>query len=345
MKTHWVFNNCEEHKQSARALWDKKHDRIERLLKRYDPELCELHLTLYYHENRNFWELRAVLYLPTGTLAAHETKGTMHDVINIVADELAREIKRHKELVRKDYLYRRRRKQRQNLSAAGPLLGADVARNRREAFFNLLRPYMKSVRDHAERELSILEINGTLPAGEVTADDLVDDVMVRAFEQFEDRPAHLELDVWLIDLLHQRLDELVKKREPVLLSDIPPLAEDEPLTPPEDVDEQAFWLSRLFEREGPLTIEDLIPDCEATEAWESLSKEEQKERLQQALGRLPVVQREALLLHALEGFETSEIAMIQDRDEADVVADIQQARQKLAEELFGVSQAEGSPTS
>lgn len=53
------------------------------------------------------------------------------------------------------------------------------------------------------------------------------------------------------------------------------------------------------------------------------------------LGRLPRGRREALLLTAVEGFSVAEAAVILDRDEADVQADIDQARREIEGHLNG----------
>ena len=82
--------------------------------------------------------------------------------------------------------------------------------------------------------------------------------------------------------------------------------------------------------EERLGLEDLIPDAEGTEAWERLDAEEQRDRLLSLIGELPPAQRQAFLLYALEGYDTAEIAMLQDRPESQVKADIETARQGAA---------------
>ena len=52
------------------------------------------------------------------------------------------------------------------------------------------------------------------------------------------------------------------------------------------------------------------------------------------LGELPAAQRQAFLLHALEDYDTAEIAMLQDRPESQVKADIEAARQTLRKRLM-----------
>lgn len=330
MKTHWVFNHCRQEKQWAKAYWEKKARRLERLLTNYSRELRRLRLTLYRHETRDEWELRAVLHLPTGTLVAEEICKTLTESIDKVADELARRIREHKRLVRKEHLHRRRRKRRQQLSEVDPFLLADAKALRMDAFVNLLLPHMDQIYDHALRELAILELGGALPKREWTARDLVDDVLVRACESFNQRPLETSLDVWLIELLNQRLDELSQDLKPVTLAatdvslSIATAGEDNA-----DPDDIQYWMYQSLDTSEPLSMEELLPDDDLVEVWDKLSQNEQQERLTRILGEFHKHQRQTLVLHDAYGFEISEIARVLSRSEADIEADIQTAREKL----------------
>jgi RNA polymerase sigma factor (sigma-70 family) len=327
MKMHWVFNDCgEADKARMESYWEKKAPRLRRLLTSYGPDLQDLRLTVYHHPQRSWYEVRAVLHLPTGTLVAEETDKDPRAVLDRVADTLIREVKRHKERVRRDQAYRRKTRRQEALSAAGPLLERDAEVGRREAFFALLRPMLRSLHDHARRELKILELEGALPRGLVTAADLVDEVLNQAWQRFGSRPRHRPLDLWLLDLLHETLGRWAK--EPPRVS----LEERAEARDAVQVSEQEWWV-QLLGYEEPLTLGELIPGHEATEPWEELTAEEQRERLLSVLGTLPAGQRQAFLLHALEGYDLAEIAMLQDRPEEEVAADIEAARQALRPRL------------
>ncbi len=334
MKTHWRFHDCDQYKDQARDYWEKKARRLERLLSNYHPEFRRLSLVLYEHPSRNQFELRAVLHLPTGTLIAEETRPSVREAIDTIADELARQIRRHKSQVRKDYVYRRRRERRRNLSAAGPYLEHDAKTLRKEAFFALLRPHLDHVYEYARRELAIMEGEDILPKGQWTPADLVDDVLIRAWEEFSDRPQREALDVWLIELLHQRLDEWSKGDREFSLAGLDELiresdAEEKDLDP----DDLEFWWKHVAEPVDPLSWEDLLPDEEWSSAWEELSAEEQEQRLIRHLSNLPATLRHAILLHDAYGFELSEVARIVDRSESQVRADLEEARDQLRRSL------------
>jgi RNA polymerase sigma factor (sigma-70 family) len=322
MQTHWVFNDCDERlKEPIRGYWDKKQPRLEKLLQHFPPDLQFLGLTLYRHAHPPSFEVRAALHLPTGTLVAEETAKDFPQALDRVADVLAREIKRHVERLRRDDLYRRKGRQRECLAAAGPFLERDAASGRRAAFFDLLRPQLGSLHDYARRELHILELEGVLPKGECVPADLVDEVLLMAWQRFANRPRHKPLDLWLIDLLHEYLERW--RQQPAALSLV---GQDRDQGSP--VEEQEWWASLLGDT-AQVGLEELLPGSEGTEAWERLEAEEQRARLSTLMAALPKRQRQALVLHILEGLDPAEIAMVQDRPEKAVLADLEAARQAL----------------
>lgn len=333
MKTNWVFKDCDREKQYARKYWSKKVRRLERLLSNYCPDLRRLSLTLYNHASRREWRLRSVLYLPTGTLVAENTSATVEEVIDTTVDELARELRRHKSKVRKEHLIRKRRRRREVLAAATPLLTVDSresSESNSESFCELLIPHMDQLYDQAQRELEILELEELVPAGEWTPRDLVDDVLVRAFEAYSSRPQGKSIDVWLIELLNARLGEFHREIKPISLVGAPSgrnavAAVDDG----DDLDDIQFWLRQTLESSDPISLDELLPDDELGDVWSNLSTAEQTQRLTQQLRGFPKRQRQALVLHYGYGFELDEIAAALNCDEADVEADLQTGCEKL----------------
>jgi RNA polymerase sigma factor (sigma-70 family) len=328
MQTHWVFNGCSAlTEQGLTAYWAKKSRRLERLLAHFPGERTNLTFTVHAHSEPTYYEIRAALSLPTGTLVAEREAADERAALDGVTDVLVGEVKRHKERLRRDYLYQRRRRNRENLSAAGPLVGADAAKGRRQAFFHLLRPLLQSLRAHAGREIRIMELDGVLPDGEVTSDDLVHEVLVRAWDVYDARPMNRPLELWLTELLHDCLDRLTKAHFATYLSELRARAA---ASPPDDDAEE--WQDDFGYTDSP-TLEDLLPGYDAGTPWDRLEINEQASRVMNLLRELPDSQRQALTLHTMEGFDLAEIAMIQDRSEPAVAADLEAARQFLREKV------------
>jgi RNA polymerase sigma factor (sigma-70 family) len=324
MQPHWVFNDCSEGvKREIRAYWEKKQPRLEKLLQHSQPDRQYLGLTVYRHTQPARFEVRAALHLPTGTLVAEETEEEFVRTLDRVVEVLAREIKRHLERLRRDHLYRRKARRREALTAARPLLERDASSGRRKAFFDLLWPQLHSLNGYARRELNILELEGALPKGELTPADLADEVLIQAWERFPHWPRHKPLDLWLVELLHECLERWCK--EPPALS-LVGQAEDRGRER-----EMQEWDSLMGAAEQ-VGLEDLVSGSEAG-AWERLEAEEQRGQLSAVLAKLPRRQRQAFVLHVLEGFDLMEIAMIQDRPEQAVTADVEAAEQALQKRL------------
>ncbi len=335
MSIHVVLEGLQEQPTRAELelYWHDKVERIRRLLKRYPEDLYELRLTVHASrksDETRFYEARGVVRLPTGTLVCHREGKDVFALVDEIVDNLVRQVKRHRELVRKDYLYKRKNRARRDLAAAEPLLVQDKQRGRREGFFRLLRPLLHFLSDHAARELRVLELEGVLHPGEVSVEDVLDEVLTEAWQRFDRRPKQVALHVWLTELLHEVLDRLIKQ-EPREHGSL----EEEVLETVEDlpvhevaVGEDEWWAALLGYTET-LTLEDLVPDCETTAEWDTLETEAQREQIMQLVRRLPTRQRQALLLFAVEDYDPAEIALLQNRSEEEVRRDIDAAREQL----------------
>ncbi|HJT31426.1 MAG TPA: hypothetical protein VJ783_05200, partial [Pirellulales bacterium] len=189
------------------------------------------------------------------------------------------------------------------------------------AFFELLLPILRPLNEHARRELRLLEQQGTLAEGKVTAGDVMGEVILRAWEEFDDRPRGWDLDVWLMDLMDHFLNKLRNESRPERL--------------------MGRRVAAAIDREGDeatssaMTMEQLLPGDEGDQPWEDLSKVEQQSRIDRLLWTMPGARRDAFIQFFLEGFDAAEIAMIQDRPEPEVKADIETARQALKDLLRG----------
>ena len=203
---------------------------------------------------------------------------------------------------------------------------AAAAAGQRETFFELLRPALRSLREHARRELRLLEIEGSLPAGLYTPDDLVDEVLSLAWEQFEKRPQRMPLDLWLLSLMHDQVQRWAAEPRPVLLSE--PVDAAAPAEEPEE----DVWAALLTGEEAP-TLEEEIADRHVSVAGDGEPEPPIQGRLLELVGKLPPRQRQLLLLHVLEGYNTAELAMLFNSSERQVQAELQAARRRVRDWL------------
>jgi ribosomal subunit interface protein len=83
--------------------------KLERLLKRYAPDLVQLHGDLELRPRRSDFNFAVNLVLPTGTLHASAIAPDAPGSVRAAFSELEGQLKKHKEKLRKDYEWKRKR--------------------------------------------------------------------------------------------------------------------------------------------------------------------------------------------------------------------------------------------
>src|SRR5262245_50121448 len=336
MMAHLVFRGCSEPaKEAIRKSWERKEQRLRRLLKRFSDRDQQLRLTVSLAAARKVYDARTILALPTGTMVA-EASASHHDAaLEEVTDRLAQEIRRHKERLRREELIRRHSHRQHDFAAASELLERYASGRDRPAFFELLHPLTGTLQDHAARELTIAQLEGAVYRREFSVADLMDEVITHAFDAFERRPRDLPLDRWLFDLLHECLDRWATATN-FAGSLSQELRQRDPLNQPDDTwvqENDPCWAAKP-ER---LTLEEVLPSSEAPEPWLQASAHEERHWVLAQLHTFARDQRRAFMLHTLEGWTPGDIAHQQHRRETEVKADIESVRQTLSERLHTAS--------
>ena len=335
MSDHMVFHNCPDwQKQAIRSYWLQKTPRIERLLTRFPEDQRELRLTVTHKPKR--YDVHAVLLLPTGSLAAEASSPTDRDAIDMVTDKLVAEVRRHREAIRRDYLYHRKERRQELSGQAAVLLQPGAVRPDRERFFGLLSPLLARLRDHAQHELLVAELQGRIGREEVAVTDLLDEAILRAWAQFIDRDEAEPLEIWLMRLLHEVLDEQVAgvQRAHPIHEEVDIHDSSSEAAAVRASEEAPVW----EEPSVAATLEDILPSHEADEPWQPLEAVDEMKWVLAQLGAVPAARRRAFTLHLLDGWEPDEIAMVQSRSVEEVRGDIDAVRQMLRSRLGSESE-------
>jgi DNA-directed RNA polymerase specialized sigma24 family protein/ribosome-associated translation inhibitor RaiA len=325
MKIQWVFNNCPEKlKTDARYYWEKKQNRIDRLTAKIPKEEKSLRLVFYFHKNKaNQYEVRAILEIPGRSLTVQASDMMFSTALDELANLLAEAFRKYMELMRHTYRQQRKNRHASDLGTAFPLLLADEKGRRKESFFSLLRPRVIFLEEQAQRELKILELEDAIRPDYISAQELVDEVVVLAYERFSSRPADKNLEHWLNNILY----ELLRK---VQLEANRYVSLDEAFLKQElDQSSETDWIARLFDNKEKMTLAELIPDQEATNQWEKLEEESRQSHINEVLQSLSGYCRQAYLMHLIEGFTVDEISEIQDRSVDEVTMDINRAKEAM----------------
>jgi RNA polymerase sigma factor (sigma-70 family) len=337
-----VFQDCPDwQKEAIKSYWQQKVPRIERLLTRFPEDQRELRLMVTHKPKRH--DVRVVLLLPTGSLAAEASSRTDREAIDAVVDKLVGEVRRHKDLIRRQRLYGRKQHRQELSRHVEAQLKPESHRPDKKAFFDLLNPLMGRLWDHAHQELVIAELQGRIGREQVVVDDLLDEVILRAWSRLDRWDDREPLEVWLTRLLHEALDQQIAGVREAL-----PLDEEVEVDPSgrEAPGESVAEDTPVWEPPSAVTLEDVLPSHEAGEPWEQLAAVDQMKWVMTQLSELSADRRRAFTLHVLDGWEPDEVAMIQGRSAAEVRGDIEEVQRMLRSRLDSESEMHpsGSPS-
>jgi ribosomal subunit interface protein len=98
-----------EFRQAVERESQRHIEKLNRLLKRYAPDLVVLHGSLEKTPRKNEYNFSVNLTLPTGALHASAAGADARSSVKAAFAELESQVKKHQEKLRKDYVWKRKR--------------------------------------------------------------------------------------------------------------------------------------------------------------------------------------------------------------------------------------------
>jgi len=98
-----------ELRSSIEEVSGRHLQKLERLLKRFAPDLVQLHAGLEEKPRKSNFSFSLNLALPTGTLHATGIAPDALSSVRVAFSELETQLKKHKDKLRKDYEWKRKR--------------------------------------------------------------------------------------------------------------------------------------------------------------------------------------------------------------------------------------------
>ena len=302
--------------------------KVQKRLQVFRPELIHLKGLVEQNSGREGTTVSLNLRLPSGQMAAQESAPTPAAAVKAVFDDLLGQISRHKELLRSSHRWKGRRGVEgrssaevpfeQTLASIPPLTAtADDVRSYVNANFRRLELFV-------QRQLFFRESSAQLQPDSLSTEEIMDEAVARALDEEVEKPDRLGLEPWLYRLAIQAMDDLesrlsesesdvhlqgVRRRRNERASDEPHL--------------------QFHQPDEAMTTESGIADARASTPEEIAYSDEMITLVQFALRAATPQDREAFILHALEGFSTDEIGAITDRRPDQVLESIRHAREKL----------------
>ena len=108
MKISLSYRGLEAHNGFERLV-TRQCGKMEKLLTAYDPDLVQCRGAVEFHPKKGRYALSVNLVLPTATLHAVHTAKDVHSTVRRAFRELEAQLKRHKEKLRHDHEWKRKR--------------------------------------------------------------------------------------------------------------------------------------------------------------------------------------------------------------------------------------------
>lgn len=215
-------------------------------------------------------------------------------------------------------------------------LGLGVSEQRkREMWFALVSLHLPMLYRFVRHELAYYEARGDLLRGELTAEEVVDAMLLRAQREFFEEPMRHNTRGWLVrrarEYLEAEVERVGARRDRSV-----PLQEDSSELPTPAADSPDGQTLYFYDPQE-LDLEALFPDIDVAGAPapdEEAEIEELRSCVDEVLAKMPCAWRQALLLHYVDGLAGAELAEAIGRPQLETERILEQARDVLRRRLI-----------
>jgi RNA polymerase sigma factor (sigma-70 family) len=219
-----------------------------------------------------------------------------------------------------------------------PELQRLVSEGKKDEFFRQIVPLLLSLKSYIKRRLRIAYLSEEIRTPVVTSGDILDDVVLEAYQEYATRPPDLTLEQWLYQIANRTLDryhgrqQKTQRRRRILetleQSELGTLeeirftadAEGEPWLP-EDLDD-----SEIQPRDLKVPADRDTPEAQ-------LERKEGLRQLFNALFRIPERDRTVFDLAVIEGFSCGAVAKMSGIPETEVREIVERVKRQLRDRL------------
>jgi RNA polymerase sigma factor (sigma-70 family) len=307
--------------------WTQK---VEKRLQVFRPELVHLKGSLVSARDGTTVSLN--LRLPSGQMAAQESASSATTALKAAFDDLLTQIGRHKDLLRNSHRWRRRRTPAEPPPAEVPfeetIASVPTLTASSEDIRSFVNANLRRLNLFVQRELSFRENSGQLQPEALSVEEIVDEAVASALDEDADKPDRLGLEAWLYRMAIRAMNDF----ESQSVKDGNAGRTGSRSNGNEQASDEQH-LQFFQPDESALQDNETIPDSSSASPEEIAYADEMITLVQFALKAASRQDREAFILHAIEGFTVSEIGAITDRNPEQVKESILRAREKLQHSL------------
>jgi RNA polymerase sigma factor (sigma-70 family) len=244
-------------------------------------------------------------------------------------DDLLQQLNKHKELLRSSHKWTRRQKEhsaRRNVSVPfeqtlAAVFPATVSSDDVRSYVNI---NLSRLERFVERAIYFREASDMVAEDSIRKEEVIDETIAAALGDDQEKPERLALEPWLYRLALRALDELsrpegtnggaVRLEESARTQNV--RASDEPEL-------------QFHQPDESITEETIIADGRAATPEQIVGADEMMRLIASALHNVIPADREAFILHAIEGFGVDEISAITGASPEHVSISISAARDHL----------------
>jgi RNA polymerase sigma factor (sigma-70 family) len=208
----------------------------------------------------------------------------------------------------------------------------------KKEFFKQIIPLLRPLKSYVKRRLRIAYLTSQIRTPLYTSGDILDEVVLQAYEDYDKKPANVSLEEWLYRLANERLEKYLRKRnstdrrqkslETLTQRELRSL-EEMPITA--DAEGEAWFPEELDDSE--YERRDFYPPSYKSDPEEQLEREEQVQQIVQALSRVPEQDRVVFELFVVEGFSKEAVARISNVSAEEVPRIAQRVKEQVMQEL------------
>ena len=208
----------------------------------------------------------------------------------------------------------------------------------KKEFFRQIISLLRPLKSYIKRRLRIAYLTSQIRTQLYASGDILDEIVLQAYEGYDKKPANLSLEEWLYRLANERLEKYLRERkstdrrpkslEGLTQAELRTL-EEMPITA--DADGEVWFPEELDDSE--YEKRDFYPPSYQSDPEEQLEREEEVQQIIQALSRVPVQDRIVFELFVVEGFSKEAVARISNVSPEEVPRIAQRVKEQVVQEL------------
>jgi RNA polymerase sigma factor (sigma-70 family) len=312
-------------------LIQQQVEKLGRYLQVLRPDLVHLKGSISEKSARQGVAVSLNLRLPSGQMASQEAAPTEIAAVKAAFDDIAEQLKKHKQLLRNQHNWPRRRGPQSAAIDTVPFEDT-VAVVKPEQISdqdisNYINVNFPRLRRFIERELQYRVDQEQLLPDQITVEDVVNEAIANALGEQNDKPERMKLEPWMHRLAIEAIGRLASDggdegRIPL-----------EPARVPQNVQASDVAVWQFHQPDEKLYEENVIADPAASNPEELAARRELIDLVETTLRDAGRNEREAFIFYTIEGFTLEEIADITNHTVEEVRAAIRRAREHLQRAL------------